>query len=273
MRQSYKKHALSFFVTALFSSVSCVAMDVPRESSVSVQQALPYYCETLFQTILAEIKHKVGERASDCFMSYSCGYDEQTMTPEEIKQRVFVDRLVRDLTSVGVIPDYDLNNLPIGYDIDTFLDKIHQTRNVILLFSKKFKKQCDTDRNSGAFKELHRILRRIHNLRGDCDFLAPILLDDIANNCIPEGVTLPSHIYVPLHSDDDLAYYQAFFDLLEHKLFYFLTPPCAHAVDIAGFKRAFQMQLRLHHDASSGGQSTEIDSERDVFSYRKANVH
>ncbi len=164
-------------------------MDAPRKSSMSIQQPLSHYCETLFQTALVEIKQRVDGRVPDCFISYSCGYEKKLMTFEEKQQRKLITRLVADLSRTGITPDYDLDNLPIGYNIDTFLDKIFQTKCVILLFSKRFKQQCEENLNSGAAKELKRILKRKENLRGDCSFL-------IHNDAFLESITTCSKLMI-----------------------------------------------------------------------------
>ncbi len=178
---------------------------MPPAIRTSLGQPYEEYQRAIFQNILTQIKSDVSVLSPKCFISYACGYDEERMSVEQKNHRRFVNRFAEDLSTAGIITVYDLNpdglgrkSLSISGNIDAFLDEIlnPRTQNVLLLLSKYFKTQCETDRNSGAAKELNRIQERITARGGSTSFLTTILLDGSPEQCIPLGSGLAHDIYL-----------------------------------------------------------------------------
>lgn len=231
---------------------------LPSSIKISLGQPYEEYKRAIFQNILTQISSDVGILAPKCFISYACGYDEKKMSIEQKNHRRFVNRFVDDLSTAGIITIYDLNpdglvrqRLPISGNIDTFLDEILKpsTQNVLLLLSKYFKTQCETDRNSGAAKELKRIQERITVRGGSASFLTTILLDGSPEECIPIGSGFVHIIFLKSNSTDEIQYYELFFTILSEKVLSHLSSPRSSGepfINMEAYRRSFQDQLTLH---------------------------
>lgn len=138
-------------------------------------------------------------------MQHSRG-DEADVVQRQYNQ--FAARLAEHLTQCGITTTLDVNGLPIGGNIDDFLNHIDHVNFVICIYTPLFHER-DQIVGSGVNREVNLILRRNQAV------LIPLLLDGTPETSIPERLGRRL-LYIDFTNRND--YYGNFLDMLDQRL-------------------------------------------------------